>query len=399
MLDTTQKERAVKQNRFAAVTRILSGIFGACLLLNPQPSLSQTTGSTTATGASNELNPAISFNGLFLGRWAEGSESEEGHEEKHGHAHAVGDGIKAQEFELAMTAVVDPYFKAAAYVAYEPSPEGPEAVLAAEEVYIQTTSLPTGLGVRAGRFFLPFGRHNQIHVHQYPFIEAPLAMRGLIGDEGAGDVGVEVSYSPPVSWYLNLRGVVGDGAVEGIYDAEDSEMSYLGRVENLWDLSEAATLEAGLSFLRGPLGGEHDHEELMKDEHEETHDEHLSYYGADLRIKWKDPRRTHGRALVWENEFIGRTVPGRKDSYGFFSLARFRAARLWWIGGGYSFLSRAESERLTDHEIRGQVAFVLSEFSALRFDLAYNKPEEGDSRITGLLQINFTIGAHPAHGY
>jgi hypothetical protein len=395
------KERTVKHNRFTVVARIVLGIFAALLFLNPQTALSQTTGSTTATGTSNELNPAISFNGLFLGYWSEGSEPEEEHHEKqHGHVHALSDGIKAQEFELAMTAVVDPYFKAAAYVAYEPSSEGPEAVLAAEEVYIQTTSLPTGLGVRAGRFFLPFGRHNQIHVHQYPFIQAPLAMRRLIGDEGAGDVGVEVSYSPPVPWYLNLRGVVGDGAVEGIFDAENSEMSYLGRVENLWDLSEAATLEAGLSLLRGPLGGEHDHEEHLKDEHDEAHDtEHLSYYGADLRIKWKDPRKTHGRALVWENEFIGQSVPGRKDSYGFFSLARFRAARLWWIGGGYSFLSQAHSEREIDHEIKGQVALVLSEFSALRFDLAYNMPEEGDSRITGLLQVNFTIGAHPAHGY
>lgn len=370
-----------------------------CLLGSSKPILSQTSGSTTATGTSNELNPAISFNGLFLGRLAEGSEAEEEDHEKHAHAHAEGDGIKAQEFELAMTAVVDPYFKAAAFIAYEPSAEGPAAELAAEEVYIRATSLPTGLGVRAGRFLLPFGRQNHIHIHQYPFIEAPLAMRGLIGDEGVGDVGVEVTYSPDLPWYLNLRGVVGDGAVEGTFDAESSEMSYLGRIENLWDLSEAATLEAGVSVLRGPLADESANEELLKDEHHEEEDEHLSYYGADLRIKWKDPRKTYGHAFVWENEFIGRTIPGQKDSYGFFSLARFRAARLWWIGAGYSFLSQVQSKRVTDNELKGQVALVLSEFSALRFELVWNDPEEADSRLTGLIQVNFTIGAHPAHGY
>jgi hypothetical protein len=359
----------------------------ACIILLATslsaPERASAQGGTTASGTSNELNPAISFNGLFVGRWIEGSlaHEHEGHE-KHAHGAPQNDGIQAQEFELAMTAVVDPNFKAAAFVAYEPFPDGPEAALAVEEAYLQTTSLPQGFGLRAGRFLLPFGRHNRIHIHQYPFIEAPLVSRELIGAEGAGDVAVEASYSPPVPWYLNLVAVGGDGAVEGIFDAGRSDLALLGRVENLWDLSEAATLEWGLSYLRGPL-----------------EEGHLSFYGSDLRVKWVDVRKTHGHAFVWESEVIGRTAPGTEDDIGLFSIARYRMSRRWWIGGGYSLLSEGAPAETTDHELKGQVAFAPSEFSALRLDVVWTNPEEGDSRLGALLQVNFTIGAHPAHGY
>ena len=81
----------------------------------------QSGSSTTATGTSREFNPAISVNSLFLASWRDPASEE--------------DGFKAQEIELAMSAVVDPYFTADAFIAYEPDAEGPHAHLALEEIF------------------------------------------------------------------------------------------------------------------------------------------------------------------------------------------------------------------------------------------------------------------------
>ena len=227
----------------------------------------QDRGGGTATGASNELNPAISLNALFLGAWRD-PESDL-------------DGLKAQEIEAAFTSVVDPYFKAEAYVAYEPDPEGPESEVALEEAFVLTTSLPAGWGVRAGRFFTPFGRHNHLHTHSFPFVEAPMAVRAILGEESAGDVGLEAAYAPVVPWYLNLIVHAGDGAVEGVFDGSSRDLAVGGRVENLWDLSEATTLDGGLSFWDGPAES----------------DSRRTLYGIDIRLKYRDPRRTQGKIV------------------------------------------------------------------------------------------------------
>jgi hypothetical protein len=330
------------------------------------------TGNTTATGVSNAMNPAISVNGLFLGQWTDPD--------------GESDGFKTQELELAMTSVVDPYFKANVYVGHEPDPTGPEAEVALEEAYVMTTSLPSGFQVRAGRFFAPFGRHNQLHTHNYPFVVPPRGVVGTLGEESAGDVGVEGSYTPLVSWFMNLRAYLGDGAVEGLYDGESRELAAGVRVENLWDLSPGTTLEGAVSVWNGP----------------DTESMRRTFYGMDVRLKHADLRRTYGRKIEWTTELVVDSAPDRDDHIGFYTLARTRVARRWWLGGGYSLLSlvpEGSSSRSEEHEIRGQVAFAQSEFSALRIDLVWLDPAGSENELGVAVQLNFTIGSHPAHAY
>jgi hypothetical protein len=343
------------------------------LLIPAATALAQDQGSTTVTGTSREFNPAISLNSLLLASWRD--------------PRSDLDGLEVQELELAMSAVVDPYFTADVFVAYEPDPEGPEAEVAIEEVFVTTTSLPAGLAVRGGRFFIPFGRHNQLHAHLFPLVEAPLAVRSILAEESAGDVAVEAQYSPDLSWYLNLRGFVGDGAVEGVFDGASRELALGGRAESLWDLTEATTFEAGASIWDGVYAESPSRRTL---------------FGADVRLKYRDPRTNQGRIVDWVTELVWDHVADRNGKVGLYTVARYRFARVWWVGAGYSwssFIPEGTSNRENEHEVRGQLAFAQSEYTALRADLSWLDPAESEREVAIQFQLNFNIGSHPTHSY
>lgn len=359
----------------------LHAILAVALLL---PLTAGAQSGTTATGTSNELNPAISLNSLFLAEKAdEPSES---------------DGFRAQEFELTVTSVVDSYFKAWASLAFEPSgshgshahaeddslEEEEGGGVEIEEAYVTALGLPSGFGLKAGRFFVPLGRHNQLHTHQYPFIEAPGPVANVLGDHSVGDVGVLGSYLPELPWYVDLQAYVTTASAEA-FEPESKRMAFGGRVESLFELSESATLEFGGSAFRGP-----GHEE-----------EDLTFAGADVRLKWRDNRKTHGRAVNWVTEFLTRESDEPTTS-GVYSTLQYRLSRQWWAGVLYGFTSlihEGEDERLEEQEGRLQLAWVPGEFSAIRGEFGWLDPGEGDSGWTASLQLNFTIGAHPAHKY
>lgn len=343
----------------------------AALALTLVPGAASAQEGTTVTGVSNAFNPALSANALFLGSWRDPKSD--------------GDGLKVQEVELAMSSVVDPYLKADVYVAFEPASDGPDVeVVALEEAYVRTTALPAGLELRGGRFLTPFGRHNQLHAHAFPFVEAPLAVRSILGEESVSDVGLEATYAPRVPWFLNLRAFAGDGAAEGVFDGESRDLAGGGRIENLWDLSEATTLEAAVSAWNGPVD-----------------DGRRTLLDADLRIKYRDPRKAHGHILEWTTELL-LDPDGAGDPVGAYSLLRYRMMRRWWLGTGYSMVSRVPEGgggRGQDHELRGQIAFAPSEFSALRADLVWMHPDQGDRELAIEAQLNVTLGSHPAHAY
>ena len=327
---------------------------------------------TTASGVSNALNPAISVNGLFLGQWSDPDSAE--------------DGFKVQEVELAMTSVVDPYFKANIFVAFEPAPSEPGAEVVLEEAYATTTFLPAGWGCKAGRFLIPFGRHNQLHVHSFPFVHVPHAWTEILGPESQSDVGIEVSYAPLVPWYMNLRAYGGDGSAEDVFDGESQELAAGGRLENLWDLTEATTFEAGGSYVNGP-GPDGGRRQL---------------WGADLRLKSRDPRQTQGRAWEGVIEFVNDAPDSAPDQTGVYALVRARVARRLWLGAGYDWLSTVSDStgtRGSEHEAKGQIAFVPSEFSAVRVDVGWRDRLDAGRELFAQAQLNITIGSHPAHAY
>jgi hypothetical protein len=363
-------------------------------MLSALPAAAQSA-SSTATGVSNTLNPAISVNGLFWGQVSRDSDLPEYNR------------VALQEAEAQFTAIVDPFWKANIVAAVHPvhahaagEEEHVEAggvELHLEEATIDGRSLPAGLALRLGKFFLPFGKHVPLHTHQFPFVEAPVAIQTFLGDHGLTEVGARMDATVPLPWYSNLAGYGVNGDAE-IFDAENRDLAFGGRWSNLWDLTSAATVELGGSFLRGPAAASWDS------------GSHLDIYGIDLTYKWISPRRSQGPALTLQGELILPRPEGRTGHpRGWYALAQYRVLRNWWLGattgqadpdlpaaGGA--LEPAGELAGKVNEYKFDVTFVPSEFSALRAEVAYFDSETGDD-LHFLVQWNFTIGSHPAHLY
>lgn len=351
-------------------------------------------GSTTATGVSREMNPAISLNALFLGQWNDDTPT------------ADENFVKLQEAEIQFSSVVDPFWTADVVVSFHPAHahEGEEAHGLATDLEIaalQSTRLPAGTALTLGKFYVPFGKHSLLHTHQYPFTRAPIALRSFLGDHGLTEVGAKLDYTVGLPWWseLSVAGVNGDAE---IFDAEDREPVWAAHWSNLWDVSDGGTLELGGSWLSGPAALH------------EGEAGGLDVWGADLTWRWESVTRSHGPAATVSAEIVAPDPEhGHGDPFGWFVNAQSRIHRNWWLGVGYGRAddahplehgheeeAKAEDELLDWTEWKAALTYAPSEYSALRLEAAHLEAADGgpsDLRVS--LQWNFTIGSHPAHLY
>lgn len=374
---------------------------------------------STATGLSRAFNPAIGVNGLFLGTYTDLRAGEE--ENTDPHLAPFQTGLHIQEVELGLMSVVDPYLRAQITLAMH-NVESIEI----EEAYVQTTNLPRGFGLQAGKFFLPFGKQNRIHTHALPFIDGPWINNALLGHHGLNDIGVQLSYLTPLPWYSELTIVVFDPGDESVFVTPSSDkIAYMANWRNLWDLTPRTSLDWGVSWagaqveheamhcLIAPIGHHHHDENSGCGQGPATG---LHFFGTDITFKHVS---THYRSWDVSAEYIqgigvleDRVVPAQYG--GVSGYARFQVSRRWWIQGRGDVLGlpmiiphqeppEAGEERLeegdTPWKLSGGVALVLSEFTAIRLQYDYTDRiiQNPENRV--MLQLNVTIGAHPAHSY
>jgi hypothetical protein len=330
------------------------------------------------------MNPAVSANGLFVAEHSDDITS--------------GDvnGCRMQEAELQLSSVVDPFWKADIIFTFAPGFGGEEDEAGVEQAVLESTAMPYGLGLRLGKFFLPFGKHTPLHTHQFAFVRAPAPVRAFLGDDGPTDTGIELTYMPDLPWYseLTLYGIDGNNA---IMDGNNGGLGWGARWSNLWDVSEGGTLELGVSGLTGPQLAE------------EAAAGRTDLYGLDLTYKWASWTRSQGPALNLTAELIlPHRETGAGDPRGVYGIAQYRFARQWWLGlsagtvvDGWRNIAGDARDGLRDYrEYKANLTLTPSEFSALRGEVSYlEDPDGGYEDLRFSLQWNFTIGAHPAHLY
>ncbi len=324
-------------------------------------------------------------------------------------------GPSLQSADLLFTADVDPYSKLTAVFgihqeqATSPAREG-EWKIEPEELFVETLEIPS-LTLRAGRFNAAVGKHNMLHPHAFPFVDAPLINSNLLGEEGLNDVGLSAAWLAPLPWYMELTAQVLSGRPE----ADATETAYFNNgsanasvhllhLKNLVDLSDSLTAEMGLSGIKGS--------NEFPDGAGISQIGATSFWGADLTFKWRPVEGGKYRALVWSTEYLNRRI-NRPTAYnqaeGYASWLQYQLTQRWWVQVRSDYLQAWESAvtpealdmPLFQRKVSALIGFFPSEFSGVRLQYSQNldgKPDV-DPEKKVYLQFNFSIGSHPAHAY
>jgi len=332
--------------------------------------------------AIQSFNPDISVNGNFLARYR----SHEGN--------APTRKFEFGELELGFSGAVDPYTRADVIATIGLEDDEYKADL--EEAYMTFLQLPYNLQARLGKFRTEFGRSNPIHLHALPWTDYPFVIQRYFGEEGFSGTGGELSWLVPNPWnqYVSLTYELVNNDNDVIFaGGEADDVTQLIRLKTFRDLSPGSTLEWGASFATGP----NDH----------GHGSHRSMVeGADLTYRWKPKGAGLYKSFLWQTEVLAGQADirgGQESTWGMYSAAEYQFVRRWKLGMRYDNTQLPFESSLHENGYSAYLTFLQSEFLFWRLaytDIDRNFRDEGvsdEQRVQ--LQLNFTLGAHPAHKY
>lgn len=314
-------------------------------------------------------------------------------------------GFNLREAEFQFDADVDPYARLVLLLATHSSYEADAGTveekwsIEPEEGFVESNAL-SDTTLKIGKFKAAMGKHNTLHTHAYPFIDAPLANINLLGEEGLNDVGASAAILLPTSWYSEvlLQYFRGEGENAQFNSPTPGDGVGLVHWKNLLDLTEALTLEMGASYAEGANA-------LIGN---------TKLSGADLTFKWRPTSGGRYQSLTWATEYLSRVqsqaLVADEKSSGMTSWFQYQFAERWAALYRYDNLTvenTFDPVNLPNDTWRRNSAGLVyrpSEFAS--YKLEFDQRTGGTVSPTGettensvFFQANFTIGAHPAHAY
>jgi hypothetical protein len=334
-------------------------------------------------------------------------------------------GFKAQEIELALQAVVDPYFRADIFLTIPDLRE-----LEVEEAFLTTTHLPANFQIKAGIFRAGLGRQNAQHLHLQDFTRRPYINPQLLGVDGLRAPGLEVNWLVPrIPFYLILSGSafsVGpaepDQPLQTFGGGARWDFTYVATARAFFPFSDTTSLYAGLNYAHGKTSQSVTANSTLPSTaqgltvYDNWYD---NLYGADLYLKWKpvNQARTYA-SLAWQTEYFVRQIPnlvisGVKHSQvegGMYTQLVWQLHRRWFLGVRGQLMGIPSGDNIhRSYQGAGSITWALSEFSRIRLygEVGYGPrflPEQAGpqpNRVTGaaFLQLEAAIGAHGAHPF
>jgi Phosphate-selective porin O and P len=303
-----------------------------------------------------------------------------------------------------------------------------DASLGMEEAAVETTSLPYGLGVKAGQFFADFSRLGKIHSHDLPFIDRPASLEGILGGETKSR-GVEVNWNPPIDHYvkLTLGAVDGIGAESSVtqtltkLDGEETEafdegshrsgsdMMLYGRAATIFEVTDSVSLNTGIDHAEGQDGG------------------NRKISSGDFKLTWLPDAASYDRLEVggeylWgssggdftEDALFGATS-GSASTEGGYVYANYRIGKEWEPGVRFDVFHPRGFEQLdqnndgtadglgrTEDTLKSYSAYLgynISEFNRVRVGVSYLTSDAGafngeDHDWIAFLQWTVVLGPH-----
>jgi hypothetical protein len=293
------------------------------------------------------------------------------------------------ECEFIFDAALNPYFRGFFTVAA--GEEGFEV----EEAYATVLrGLGYGLGLKAGRYRLGFGKLNPVHAHAYPFLDTPRGWAALLpGEEGFTEAAVQVSLLLPTpgTWASTLSADLIEGA--GFHPEEEgTRLGWLGRWSNSFLFGDRAALEAGVSGATGMGAIAADARDWL--------------VGGDLKLKFWLPANSQlvlqaegafRRSHATDSAFL---FPVQRGQFGGYAFADYRFAIRWNAGALYDQAERRTPEREIDRTVTAFAGFAVMEESTL-IRIAYDLflPDGGDASHGAAVQFLFSMGPHKPHQF
>lgn len=339
-------------------------------------------------------------------------------------------GFSLRNAEIALDGAVDPYFKGFANIVFKLDNNN-ETSIELEEAYLQSTSLPCNLQLKAGQFFANFGRQNPQHPHTWAFVDQPIILGRAFGPDGLRSVAAQLSWLVPTPFYTEVfLGVLdGQGGTsfsfrnEGEDDGsgvnrfhgratinrtlrDPGDLVFVPRIASSFELTDHQTLVLGASAALGP--------------NDTGPQARTEVYGLDAYWKWKPARANAGFPFVsWQTEFLYRRFEAGSDplaspplpgetlrDWGFYSQVLWGIKPRWVAGlrGEYANGNAAADDE--NEVFRGErtrispaLTFYPSEFSKLRLQYNYDHGERFGDGHSVWLQLEFLLGAHGAHKF
>ena len=338
-----------------------------------------------------------------------------------------GDRFSVREVELAVQAVVDPYFRGDVFLGISDL-EG----ISIEQAFLTTTSLPNQLEVRLGRWLMPFGKQNTTHRHDLHTIEYPYVIQRFFAPDGLKGTGVQASrVFSPFGFYQE---VVVDAVdrlgerTEGLNPAEPVNKSlgglgYLARLRNYVDINESTNFELSFSGMTGKR--EQPLDPAYAAQLADTVNAALarqSVIGADLTYRWRPLQQGLYRSFILQTEIMRQInerdprIPGvngcvacaaatlgyagpTRDFTGAYVFARWQTGQRAFIGSRYDWVQDTENDGRTLNAGSVYLEWFPSEFSKLVAGYEAVSPSGGTLVNRLLLQASFALGPHKPHPF
>ena len=335
--------------------------------------------------------------------------------------------FSVREVELAVQAVVDPYFRGDVFLGISDL-EG----VAIEQAFLTTTSLPHQLELRLGRYLMPVGKQNTTHRHDLHTIEYPYVIQRFFGPEGLKGTGVQASrVFSPFGFYQEL--II--DAVDRLGERDDGlspfepvnkslgGLGYAARFRNYVDISEATNFELSFSAITGKR-----EQPLAEGYAAQLADgvnaavARQSVLGADLTFRWRPLQQGLYKSFIAQGEIMHQInesdpgIPGvngcadcaaaalgyagpTRDFTGAYVFARWQTSQRGFVGARYDWLQDPTTDGRTQNAGSVYLEWFPSEFSKLVAGYEAVAPSGGTTVNRLLLQASFALGPHKPHPF
>lgn len=370
----------------------------------------------------NALNPDISL--ILSATYANRTQDSNYHISDFQAGGEIGPGSRSfslGESELGVYANIDHYFYGGLNLAL-----APDNSVGVEEAFIQTTALPAGLTLKAGRFFSGIGYINEQHAHTWDFVDNPLAYQAFLGNQ-YGDDGIQLKWLAPSDIFVELGAEYGRGRIadsEGRDKNGGSSAALFVHTGGDWGVS--SSWRGGLSYLRiSPQDRSSADLDSLGNFVTNSFSGTSRLWVADFVWKWAPNGNGTSTSFKLQGEYLHRNESGtlNYDIDATNSAGRYSASQSgWYLQGIYKFLPQWRTGLRYDQLNSGDVDYGAntgllanggedprritwmldynpSEFSRIRLQLAHDESRQEATDNQLFIQYQMSLGAHGAHKY